>query len=301
MYICGMGESIFKKQVNIWRATFQSFFKQYSFRHGAALSYYTILALIPILYLSFLTFSSIFGANYLEENVRTVFTEVVGKESIDSIFSAVDHIKLFDQEWYFQALTLLTLIFTTTAVFNSVKININHIWDLNLKHRKLFLKRIIDRLLALLSLLVLGIIILTLFIAETFIFSLSNILFEHGWGALNIFFIIAQHGIAIALNSIVFFLTFKYLPDGKTSNKYLIISSLYTATFFYVGQFFLSWYLGSVSFLRELGAAGAILLILVWIYYSSHILFIGATYINSYANYDDNPIKERDNRFLKRK
>lgn len=290
-----------KKQGKVWKHTFQSFFQNHSFRHGAALSYYTLMALVPILYLALMVFGSIMGYDYIETNIRHLFTEVVGKESIDTIFAAINEIDLSSSPWYIKTITILTLIYTTTAVFNILKININQIWNLNIEHRKLVIKIVLDRLLAFLFLLSLSIIFILIFVAETVVLSFNQLLYNHDLYALNTFVVIIEHLIAIFLNVVLFFYLFRWLPDGKVKKKYVFVGSAFTATFFYLGQFILSWYLGSITYVKDLGAAGAIMIILVWLYYSSQIFFLGATYIKEYANTDGFPILPKNDRFLKRK
>lgn len=290
-----------KKQLKVWKNTFKSFFNNHSFRHGAALSYYTLMALVPILYLVLMIFGAILGYDYIETNIRELFTELIGKQSIDTIFSAINQIDLSNLPWYIKAITILTLIYTTTAVFNILKININHIWNLNIEHRKLVIKLVIDRLLAFVFLLTLCIVFILIFVAETLVLSFNHMLYVNDYYALSLLFIILEHLTAIALNIVLFFYLFKLLPDGKVKNKHAFVGSAFTATFFYIGQFIISWYLGSVAFIKDLGAAGAIMLILVWIYYSSQIFFLGATYIKEYALVDGFPILPKNDRFLKRK
>ena len=189
-----------KKQFSVWKNTFQSFFSNHSFRHGAALSYYTLMALVPILYLVLMIFGAILGYDYIETNIRELFTELIGSESIDTIFAAINQIDLSNLPWYIKVITILTLIYTTTAVFNILKININHIWNLNIEHRKLVIKVVVDRLLAFVFLLTLCMIFILIFVAETLVLSFNNILYSHDLYALSLLFIVLEHLIAIALN-----------------------------------------------------------------------------------------------------
>ncbi|MDG2440935.1 MAG: YhjD/YihY/BrkB family envelope integrity protein, partial [Crocinitomicaceae bacterium] len=105
---------------------------------------------------------------------------------------------------------------------------------------------------------------------------------------------LARHGVPILANVIIFSFIFKYLHDGKVKWRRAIEGALLTSLFLYIGQLIIKFYLLNYFFGASGGVAGTMLVILVWVYYSSQIIFLGAKFINVKSRLLGEPVEVRD-------
>jgi membrane protein len=273
--------------------SFVEFFKDKSFIHGASLAYYTILALVPLLYLSFLSIGKFLGQDKLIEIVADVAQEHIGIEDVSWLVDALHLIDLGKGSLVLQIVGVVMLAFSASAVFSSLRASLNTFFAVEIVSvKRSFLHAIIARSVSFLMLTVVAVVIIVFYFIETAFVSFgSSLLGDY----MSVFVIeMIQHSISLLSNTIIFLFVFKYLHDGKVDWTIAFRGSLFTAILLYVGQLFIKYYLTNYFFAAGGGVAGTILVILVWMFYSSQIIFLGAKITMVYARMIGHPIRSRN-------
>lgn len=275
------------------KTTFIEFFKEKSFFHGAALSYYTIFALVPMLYLSFETFGRIVGQDTMVEIVSKMLKEQVGIKDISGIISFLNEMDLEKGSFILNLSGIIALVLSSTALLMSLRGSLNDFFDVEkvfLSKKKMILDTIVTRLVSVSMLAVFGVIVIVLYFAQTILISIGNEFFNQT-NAMSWFFMeFAQHGISILTNLFIFTLIFKYLHDGLVMWKLALGGALITSILLYFGQLLIKYYLTHYFFAKDGGIAGTLMIILLWTYYSSQIIFFGAKFTAVYAKTVGKPI-----------
>ncbi|GAB5418646.1 MAG: hypothetical protein Crog4KO_04030 [Crocinitomicaceae bacterium] len=279
------------------KTTFLEFWKESPLHHGAALSYYALMALVPILYLSISFFGSFVGQDTMLEIVKQVLRENIGIKDVDGIISFLSNVDLTSGNTALRVIGILALMLSSTAILNSLKRSIIEFYDLDqrkLNRKKKIFKNVIFRLISMLVIAAMTSLVIALYFAETLVLSLEERYFSDNEFISWLFSGFAHHIMPIMVNLVVFSFIFKYLHDGIVAWKVAITGGVVTGIFLYLGQLLIKYYLANFFFAAEGGVAGTFLVILVWVYYSSQILFLGAKFSFVYAKFIGRPILTKD-------
>jgi len=285
-----------KDRFGIMGDTFKTFFKENSFFHGAALSYYTIFALVPLLYLAFATFGQIVGNEKLREIIGDLLKEQVGIEDISGILTFLDGVDLAEANFAMQVIGISVLLVSATALFGALRNSINTFYNIERiydNNKKLILSHLISRLISVSILTLIGVVVIVIYFAQTVLLSFGSYLLGDATTISTIYSFLFEHGLSILSNVIIFSFIFKYLSDGIVIWKVAINGAVLTAFLLYFGQLLIKYYLGNYFFAADGGIAGSLLVILAWMYYSSQIIFFGARFTAVYALKIDRPITAR--------
>ncbi|MBI1835727.1 MAG: YihY/virulence factor BrkB family protein [Flavobacteriia bacterium] len=283
----------------IWlliKSTFIEFFKEKSFFHGAALSYYTIFALVPMLYLSFATFGKLVGHEVMVEIVGKMLKEQVGIKDIGGIISFLDEMNMEKGSFILNVSGIVALILSSTALLMSLRGSLNDFFDVERKFsnkKKLIVNSITSRLMSFSMLVIFGVVTIVLYFAQTILISFGNDFFKESTAINWIFMELAQHGLSIFTNIFIFTLIFRYLHDGIVKWKLALAGAFVTSILLYFGQLFIKFYIGKYFFAKDGGIAGTLMIILVWTYYSSQIIFFGAKFTAVYGRMVGKTIQAR--------
>lgn len=281
---------------NVLKKTFAEFWRTLPLHHGAALSYYAVIALVPILYLAVSFIGSFLGEEKVLEIITNVLKQHVGVSDMDGITSFLSEVQITDGSIVMRIVGIGALMISSTAILSSLKRSMNELYGLGplvLSRSHLILRSVIFRFVSMVSMMVITSAIVAVYFVETFIFSVEERYLSDREVLTWIFSNFANHGIPILMNFVVFTFLFKYLHDGIVAWRVAIVGGIATGFFLYCGQLLIKSYLSHFFFASGSGVAGAILVILVWIYYTSQILFIGAKFTQVYANYIEMPIRVR--------
>lgn len=271
---------------NLWKIIRQSgsdFIDDRVMKLSAALAYYTIFSLPGLLIIIIWVSDLFYGQEAIEGTVYTQISGLVGSDAALQIQDTIKNATLSYQSGFAKIVGFITLIFGATSVFNEIQDSINLIWHLKAKPRKGWLKLIVNRLLSFSIILSLGFILLVSLIVNavmdvlihklTSVFPESQVILAY---TVNI-------GLSFIITSLLFGLIFKVLPDAKISWKHVRAGAFTTAFLFMVGKLLIGYYLGQNKLSTAYGAAGYVIIILLWVYYSAVILYFGAIFTRSYA------------------
>lgn len=261
--------------------------------HSASLAYYTLFALIPIIYLAINIFGRIVGNEVVRATVASFLQEYIGITDISGI---MDFLKTVDVEHgnpLLEVVGICALLFSCSAFLISLKRSINDFFDIQrqqVNRRKLIISNLLFRLVAILIIAVFGVVIITVYLSETVLMSFGKDFFENETLE-YIYVYLLGHAMAILTNFLVFSCIFKFVHDGKVRWRLAMAGALVTGISLYLGQLVIKYYLGNFFFASKGGFAGSFFVILAWVYYSSQIIFLGAKFTAVYARMVDQPIR----------
>jgi membrane protein len=281
----------------LFKRTSIEFFKEKSFFHGAALAYYTVFAMVPLLYLSITFFGWFVGNEMMIQIISELLTQYIGIKDIDGILEFLETVDFEKGSFVLNALGVGALALSSTALLTSLKTSINEFYDVEPIYstkRKKILQTVLTKLFSLVIMTAIGLIVIVFYFSETVLLSLSHKVFQQ-FDALNWFFnFVLVHAIAVISNTIIFMVVFKFLHDGVVKWRRVFFGALFTGIMLYLGQILIKLYLSNLFFAASGGVAGSLLLILAWMYYSSQIIFVGAKFTKVLSDLKGTPIVNRE-------
>ena len=277
--------SSLKSAWQILKQTFTDFGELKIMRMSAALAYYTIFSIAPMLIVIITVCDVFFGRAAIEGNIYGQIKSFVGSDAALEIQQLIKNATISKDITWASVIGIVALVFAATSVFAEIQDSINHIWRLKAKPRKGWLKLLLNRLLSFSMVVTLGFILLVSLVINAVMDALVGRLVEI-FPQLAIY---AAYGINLLLTflttSFLFGIIFKMLPDAKISWKHVRTGAFTTAILFMLGKFVISFYLGKTQITSSYGAAGSLVIILLWVYYSSIILYFGAAFTRVYAQH----------------
>lgn len=272
----------------IWNSikdAFEAVFEHKILKLSAALAYYTIFSL-PGLIIIIVWVSDIFyGHEAVEGTVYGQIANLVGSDAALQIQETIRNSALSSEGSFATIIGLITLIIGATSVFGEVQDSINQIWRLKAKPKKGmgWLKLIINRLLSFSMIISLGFLLLVSLVLNGVMDLLIDRLTQVFPQTQVILAYIVNLVLTFIMTSLLFGLIFKVLPDARIEWKHVRAGAFATALLFMAGKFLITYYLGHSKMSSAYGAAGSIIVILLWVYFSSIILYFGAAFTRAYA------------------
>lgn len=269
------------------------FASENSLFHGAALSYYTIFALVPILYLSIVSFGMFIGQETMVKIITDVLVTQVGVKDVRGIIEFLNQVNFEKANVALQIIGIVVLLITSTAMLSSLKNSINDFYNIEKVHtsnKKKILATLIDKITHVGLLAVFGLIIIVTYFGQIIILSLGDKVFAHFGVFHQLFVFITQHIVPLLTNTFIFYFIFRYLSDGIVGLKTALAGSIVTSILLYLGQQLIKYYLNNYFFAKDAGIAGTLLILLTWVYYTSQIIFFGAKFTFVYSKKMDQTI-----------
>lgn len=273
-----------KKISYLLKETLKEFLDDNGLRLSASLSYYTIFSLPPLLIIISSLCGFFFGADAVRGTLFHQINGLVGNEAAVQIQDAIRNVKLSDSSVFATTVGLIVLLIGASGVFTEIQDSLNYIWGIKAKPKRGLVKFVKNRLMSFSMIGSVGFVLLVGLIVNSLMdvlntrlsayFPRDTIYVFYALNVLIVFLIIA----------VLFTVIFKTLPDGKVGWRDCIIGASFTAFLFMIGKFAIGAYLGSSAIGSVYGAAGSVILILVWIYYSAIILYFGAEFTKVYAH-----------------
>lgn len=288
---------IHKKHIHLVRTTIVEFFQDLPLMHSAALAYYTLLAMVPLIYMSIMLFGKIIGQEQMLDVIGYVLTKEVGIQDVSSIMSFLSDVDFTKSSPMLQVLGTIAILFSTTAILNSLRISINQFYGVERKKigaKRIILRTLLARLISMAFVIGFAVLIIVIYFAETIFLSIGENYLEEKQMMHWFLSAITRHGLPILTNLIIFAFVFKYLHDGVVRWGIAMRGAIATSIMLYVGQLLIKYYLLNYFFASGAGVAGTFLVLIVWVYYSAFILFFGVKMTATYAKLIGEPIQFRD-------
>lgn len=273
----------FKDLPSLLKETFKAWNDDDPWRLSAVVAYYAILSLPALLIIIINTVGAVWGPEIVQGKLTDEISAALGQDAAESIKSIISNTQGGNKSTISTIIGIATLIFGATGIFYHLQISLNEIWSIKVKPKSNILKLIIDRARSFGFVLVIGFLLLVSFILTTAISVLNDYLSMLWADAILYLAYVTNILLSVGIISVLFALMFKYLPDAKIRWKTVWIGSIITSSMFVLGKFLLSLYFGKSDPGSTYGAAGSIVLILLWVSYSCLILFFGAEFTSVYA------------------
>jgi len=254
------------------------------FRESAVIAYYSIFSLPGLLLIIITLAGYFFGRDVANSRVIDQFTKMLGTETAEQIQNIIISASEKGSSIWTTLFGLAIILFAATGVFAQFQKSLNNIWgvktDVNKSDIMIFLK---VRLFSIGVIVSIGFILIVSLVISALLSAFGNWLSSHFSESIVVVLQAINFMVSLAILSVLFALMFKFLPDAKIKWKYVWIGSTVTALLFEIGKFGLGYYFGKANPGTGYGAAGSVILILLWASYSSMIVFLGAEFTHAYA------------------
>lgn len=269
----------------ILKQTGHDFMEDKVLKLSAALSYYTIFSIAPML-IVIITLCDVFlGKDAIEGSIYGQINDLVGNQAALQIQEMIKNASLSGDFTWATIVGIATLIFGATSVFGEIQDSINYIWQLKAKPQNGLVKILINRALSFSMVISLGFILMVSLVLNGIIELFSSQLGRLFPDITFILIYVVNMALTFGVITLLFAIIFKVLPDAKIKWRHVITGSMTTAVLFMVGKFAIGMYLGSSKVGSAYGAAGSIVIILLWVYYSAIILYFGAEFTQVYVQH----------------
>ncbi len=261
---------------SVLKSTFRNFGSYHLPRHSAALSYYTIFSFAPLLVVLIALGSLFFSQELVQGKVNDTLAGFLGTATAAELEQVVARASLEDKDVWAVIIGGVTLLFAATSVFGQIQESLNSIWGVKARAKRGWLRIIKKRLLSFSIVASLGFLLLVSLAISALLDAFGNRLRVYVPEATIIFFHIINTLITLLVVTLIFAVIFRFLPDTLTKWRDIWGGAIITGLFFLLGKFGISYYLSQANVGATFGTAGAVVVLLVWVYYSSLILYLGA-------------------------
>ena len=267
---------------SLLKETFKEFMEDKAMRLSAALAYYSVFSLAPLLIISISIAGAIFGEDAARGAIEYQLSGAIGSESALAVQEMIDSANKSGSNVLMTIVGFGILFVTASGVFAQLKDAMNTVWDLEQKPGLGIKGLVKGRLMALSMVLVIGFLLLVSLVLSTATAAMTDWL-GNALPIPGFIFQALSFVISIAVVTLLFAMIFKILPDAEVQWQDVWSGALLTAALFSVGKLLLALYLGREGAASAYGAAGALILLLSWVYYSANILLLGAEFTQVYA------------------
>lgn len=274
----------------LFKAAFADWGEDKASRLAAALAYYTVFSLAPLLVISVAIAGLVFGREAAQGQIESQIQSLVGQQSAEAIQGMIANTSSAKSGILASVVGIITLLFGAAGVFGQLQDGLNTVWEVEPKPGRGLIGILKDRFLSLTMVLGVGFLLLVSLVVSAALAALTNVV-----GALlplsTVMLEIVNFVISFGVITLLFAMIYKTLPDVEIGWSDVWIGSAITAFLFTIGKILVGLYLGRSSIGSAYGAAGSLVVILVWVYYSAQILFFGAEFTQVYANQYGSRIK----------
>ena len=246
-----------------------------AFQHAGALAYCTLFSLAPLVIILVAIVGAVYGEDAASGEISAAITDLIGAQAALAVEEAVRRSRLEEAGIMPTLLGIGALVFGATTVFAQMQSSLNQFWDVRAKPtRSGLLTFLTVRLLYLSMVLIIGFLLLTSFVLSVAITGVIEYA-DHWIPVPPVVIAAIDLAVSLSVTTLLFGMIFKVLPDVRMRWSDVWRGALITAVLFAIGKYLISFYLTHVAPASTYGAAGSLVLVLLWVYYSSLILFFG--------------------------
>lgn len=283
--------AFFKNILSLIKQTYTAFTDDRGLKLSAALAYYTIFSIAPMLIVLIAVTGIFYGQEAVQGKVFSQLNDFIGNDSAAQVQDILKQMQLSGKGTFAIITGVITLIIGASGVFIEIQDSINLIWRVKAKPKRGWVKLIIDRVLSLSMIASLGFLLIVSLIVNGVVLALSSVLSKFLPDITILIIEILNQGITLLVLGALFSIIYKVLPDVEIEWKDVIAGAVFTSLLFMLGKYLIGLYIQSSSIASVYGAAGSFLLIIVWVYYSAAILYFGAEFTQVYAQSKGSRIK----------
>jgi len=284
----------------LWKvllASFTGFSKDNGLKLSASLAYYTVFSIAPLLIIVISVAGLVLGQDAATDRLYPEIVHYVGKGPAAQIQDALKHLALSGKSGIAVVIGVVTLLLGASSIFIEIQDSLNMIWRVKAKPKSGWVQLLKNRFVSFSLIISLGFLLLASLIINLVISALRDQIERFLPGINSVTKIVVETlnlGITLVVITTLFGIIFKFLPDVKIKWRDVRSGAVFTAILFMLGQYVISLYIQYTAQGSAYGAAGSIIVILVWIYYTSAILYIGAEFTQVFAEASGSHIEPAD-------
>lgn len=278
-------KNTFKSIFAVLKDTVIGFMEDKGLKLSASLSYYTVFSMAPLLLLIISLAGAFFGRDAIEGRIFEEINGLVGNQAAAQIQEIITNLELSGKTTISVVVGAITLVVGATTVFGEIQDSINMIWRVKAKPKRGWVKLLQDRLLSGSLIIGLGFLLIVSFIINGIVLTLGDMLKQRFPDITILIIDIINIVISFVVITVLFGVIFKVLPDAKIAWKDVRVGAFFTACLFMLGRYLIGLYIETTGAGSPYGAAGSIIIILLWVYYTAAILYMGAEFTRIYADH----------------
>ncbi len=281
-------KSFYKDIFKLLSDTFSEFSNDKAMKMSASLAYYTIFSIAPLLLIviwlvGFFYGELLAGGQDAQAEVFEEFANIFGPDTAAQIQQIIKNISVSNKSGIGIAIGIGTLVVGSTTIFIEMQDSLNRIWGVRPKPKKGWLKMLLNRAVSLSMVLGLGFLLIVSLIANGLVLALSSQIAAYFPDISVVVVEWINVGLTFVVITSLFAFIFRFLPDARMRFKDVVGGAIFTAGLFMLGRYLIALYMQYSAPASAYGAAGAIIVLLLWVYYSAAILYFGAEFTKVYA------------------
>jgi membrane protein len=272
----------FKSVFDLMKSAVMSWVDDFAPSMGAALAYYTVFSVAPLLILVIALAALIFGHEAAQTGILEQARGLLGDQGAAAIEVMLTNAQKPKQGTIATVLGIIALLIGATSVFAELEGDLNRIWKVKPQKQSGVWNFLRGRVLSIGLILTVGFLLLVSLLVSAALAAWGK--YWSGWfGEMELLLHAANFVVSLAVITVLFAIIYKMLPHTRVRWRDVWIGALVTATLFGLGKFLIGLYIGTSAIASSYGAAGALVVLLVWVYYSAQIFLIGAEFTHAYA------------------
>lgn len=267
------------------RETVQKLQEQDPVMYAAAIAFFTVFSLPSVLIIIVQTLGTILGTEQIRDQLANQVSGLIGAASTEEIINIMQNRGWDSSSLLVNIASIVFLLVSATVIFGFVQKALDAIWGVKPKPEKGIVKFLKDRLLSFSLIIVLGFLLLVSLVIDAVLSIFRDFLNSYFTNDYTVYIIQLVSGVlSLIVISLIFALIFRFLPDAKVRWKDVTVGALVTGVLFTIGKYLIGLLLANTRIASTYGAAGSLAGILVWVFYSSLLVLVGAMFTRVYAN-----------------
>lgn len=267
--------SLLRETWSVLKSTVMEWYDDDASRLAASLAFYTTLSLAPLLLVSIAIAGLIFGEDVARGHVSTEAGGLLGERGAEAIATILENAKDTSQGVVAAIIGAVVLLFGASGVFAELQTAMDAIWEVKPKEGRGVWGVVRDRFSSFTMVVGVGFLLLVSLVVSALMTAMTSRL-NTALGAVALVAQVLHIVVSLGMTTVIFALVFKVIPDAKIRWRDVWIGAFVTAVLFTIGKVLIGLYLGRSTVASSYGAAGSVVVILVWVYYSAQLLFFGA-------------------------
>jgi membrane protein len=270
------------------RASVEGYIEDDAMSRGAAIAYYTIFSIAPLLVIATAVAGLAFGEDAVRGAVSEQLRDLLGTTGAEAVEAMIRGASSRTSGTVATVISIITLLITSSAVFSELQSALNAIWRASPPPGGTITRLMKAKLASIGLVAATGFLLLVSLIASAILAAVATwfteLLPEARW-----LLGLANFGLSFLMTTALFAAVYKILPDRLVDWRDVTVGALVTAFLFTIGKSLIGWYIGSSAFASSYGAAGALMVVLLWVYYSAQIFLLGAEFTRAWAGLHHSP------------
>jgi len=289
----GKKKNFFANSWAITKATFKAWLKADPFRQSAVVAYYAVFSIPALLVIVIAIAGLVFGEEAVQGEISEQIKGALGDQTAKSIENIIAKVSEQKSSVIATIIGVGTLILGSTGVFTELQTSLNQVWEVQVVAKKKWLRTIKDRLFSFGLVLSLGFLMLVSLLLTTGLEALAGMIKNKLPDFLPFLLKAVNFVLSFGVITVLFALIFKILPAARIRLRDVWIGAIVTSLLFILGKFGLGVYFAKANPGSAYGAAGSIILVMLWVSYSCMILFLGAEFTKQYALFHGHEIQPK--------